>query len=157
LEAIPVGPLLGGVERLVQSELQTRGATLHVEIEPRLPDALGEPVHIQQVLLNLLSNALDAVAHEDSGRRTIDLVAQPGEVGWIEFAVIDRGVGIPSDQVDTLFEPFFSTKSEGTGLGLSISRTIIEAYGGRIWAESNPEGGATFRFTIRAAPGEPGT
>jgi two-component system sensor kinase FixL len=156
-EKLPVGQLLAGMERLVQTEFQARGATLRVEIEPRLPDALGDPVHIQQVLLNLLSNALDAVADEDPGRRTIDLQASPGESGWIEFAVVDRGAGIPSRQLENLFEPFFSTKPQGTGLGLSISRTITEAYGGRIWAESNPEGGATFRFTIRTAPPESGT
>jgi C4-dicarboxylate-specific signal transduction histidine kinase len=156
-EKLPVGQLLEGVERLVQTEFQARGASLRVEIEPRLPDALGDPVHIQQVFLNLLSNALEAVADEDPGRRTIDLQASPGENGWIEFAVIDRGAGIPSGQLESLFEPFFSTKAKGTGLGLSISRTIVEAYGGRIWAESNPEGGATFRFTIRTAPPESGT
>jgi signal transduction histidine kinase len=151
-EALPIGPLLSGIERLVMTEFQARGASLRIEIGSRLPDALGDRVHIGQVLLNLLTNALDAVANEDPSRRTILLEASPGEAGWIEFAVKDRGTGIPSDQVANVFEPFFSTKPEGTGLGLSISRTIVESHGGRIWAESNPDGGTALRFTIQAAP-----
>ena len=153
LEELSVEPLLREVEALVKSEFEARGAALQVDVEPGLPIVLGERVHVLQVILNLLVNALDAVAQQDPSRRTIRLHVSPAESGEIEFAVIDRGAGIPPDQETEIFEPLFSARSGGTGLGLSISRTLVEAHGGRIWAEANPEGGAIFRFTLRAAPG----
>jgi len=157
-EALPIEPLLREVEALVRSEFQTRGASLRAEVEPGLPHVLGDRVHVQQVILNLLVNALDAVAQQDSARRMIRLHVSPGESGEIEFAVIDRGRGVPSSEEGTdIFDPFYSYRPGGTGLGLSISRTLVEAHGGRIWAEANPEGGAIFRFTLREAPAGSGT
>jgi signal transduction histidine kinase len=153
-EVIEVEPLLHGVHRLMQAELHAHGASLDVRVESDLPAVRSDRIHLQQVLLNLLSNALASVADEDPGRRGIVLETAPGEEGWMEFAVRDRGPGVPPDQRAALFEPFFSTRSGGTGLGLSISRTLVEVHGGRIWVEANPEGGAVFRFTVPTASEE---
>jgi len=150
-EPLSVGSLIAEIEALVQAELRARGAALSVKLEPGLPDALGDRVHVPQVFLNLLGNALDAVEDQPPDRRTILIRAASAEAGVIEFAVTDRGAGFPLDQVERIFEPFHSLKSDGVGLGLWVSRMIVESHGGRIWAESNPEGGATFRFTLEAA------
>lgn len=151
-EAIPIETLVGEVAGLLQTEFQARDVTLRMSIEPGLPDAHGDRVHLQQVIINLLFNALDAVEGQSPERRTIEIRVCRRAAGGLEFAVSDRGSGIPADQLSRVFEEFFTSKADGTGLGLSISRTIVESHGGRIWAESNPDGGATFRFTVEQAP-----
>ena len=109
-------------------------------------------VQIQQVLVNLFRNALEAMAH--SSRR--ELVASNALVAddMIEIEVSDTGSGFQDDVKQNLFQTFFTTKETGMGVGLSISRSIIEAHGGRMWAEANASGGATFRFTLPAASSE---
>jgi two-component system sensor kinase FixL len=113
---------------------------------------LVDRVQIQQVLVNLFRNALEAMAQ--SPRR--ELTATNAQVAddMIEVAVSDTGPGFHDDVKPNLFQTFFTTKETGMGVGLSISRSIIEAHGGRMWAEDNPSGGATFRFTLPAAPNE---
>jgi two-component system sensor kinase FixL len=111
----------------------------------------GDRVHLQQVLLNLIINGMDAVdglRHED---RRVTLTAQRNGAQSVEIAVSDSGNGIPTETLAQVFEPFFTTKPNGMGMGLSISRTIIEAHGGKLWAENNPEGSASFRFTLPIA------
>ena len=110
---------------------------------------LVDRVQIQQVLVNLFRNALEAMAH--SPRR--ELVASNAKVAddMIEVAVSDTGPGFHDDVKPNLFQTFFTTKETGMGVGLSISRSIVEAHGGRMWAEANHSGGATFRFTLPAA------
>lgn len=149
-EVLPVRHLIAEVGGLVEAELRARRAALSVKLEPGLPDALGDRVQVLQVILNLLVNALDAVADQPSERRTIVIGASAREAGRIELAVTDRGAGLTPDQAEQVFEPFYSLKADGIGLGLWVSRMIVESHGGRIWAESNPEGGATFRFTLKA-------
>jgi two-component system, LuxR family, sensor kinase FixL len=109
-------------------------------------------VQIQQVLVNLFRNALDAMAQ--SSRRELIASNTPVADDMIEVAVADTGSGFQDDVKQNLFQTFFTTKETGMGVGLSISRSIIEAHGGRMWAEGNPSGGATFRFTLPAAPNE---
>jgi two-component system, LuxR family, sensor kinase FixL len=113
---------------------------------------LVDRVQIQQVLVNLFRNALEAMAR--SPRR--ELIATNRRVAddIIEVEVSDTGTGFPDDVKPNLFQTFFTTKETGMGVGLSISRSIIEAHGGRMWAENNDAGGATFRFTLPAAPVE---
>jgi signal transduction histidine kinase len=105
-------------------------------------------VHLQQVLLNLALNGMDAMRDSVAGKRTIALRTALVGGATVEVAVADTGTGIPRDQLEHVFEPFFTTKAHGTGLGLSIVRTIVESYGGKIWADNKVEGGAIFRFTL---------
>jgi two-component system, LuxR family, sensor kinase FixL len=125
---------------------------LRFNLNPQADLVLADRVQIQQVLVNLFRNALEAMAQ--SQRR--ELVATNGKVAddMIEIVVSDTGTGFQDDVLPNLFQTFFTTKETGMGVGLSISRSIIEAHGGRMWAENNAAGGATFRFTLPAAPNE---
>jgi signal transduction histidine kinase len=111
-----------------------------------LPPTLGDRVHLSQVLLNLILNGLDA-AQESKGPNPRVTVNAACSDGVIEVAVMDSGKGIPPEVMDRVFEPFFTTKRHGMGMGLPISRTIVEAHGGKLWAENNSSG-AIFRFTV---------
>ncbi len=120
-------------------------------MEPRLPPLDVDPILIEQLLLNLLKNAIDAM--DQALVRRIDLVVRRQE-DMAEFSVIDRGSGLSELQRTNLFQPFFSTKSEGMGMGLNICRSIVEFHHGRLTVERNPEGGAIFTFTLPLASSE---
>jgi two-component system sensor kinase FixL len=120
--------------------------------DPAADLVLADRVQIQQVLLNLMRNALEAMA--ESPRRELTLSTAPRDDGMIELAVADTGPGLAEEVAEQLFQPFVTTKRHGMGVGLSISRTIVDAHGGRIWAERNVGGGTVFRFTLRAVPRE---
>lgn len=124
------------------------GVRVRNRIDSRVDLVLADKVQVQQVLVNLMRNAIEAMQVSD--RRELTVSATPAHDGMIEVAIGDTGPGISPEIASRLFEPFFTTKSQGMGVGLSISRTIIEAHGGRIWVDSNDKGGATFRFTLRA-------
>ncbi len=111
----------------------------------------GDRIHVQQVILNLAMNAIDAMHNciPGSGRISIETALVDGAAA--EVSVADSGTGIPADRLNTIFDTFYTTKRQGTGLGLSIARTIVETYGGKIWAENRVEGGATFRLTLPLA------
>ncbi len=134
------------------SGAREQGVQLRFNLNPEHDLALVDRVQIQQVLVNLFRNALDAMAH--SPQR--ELVASNVRVAddMIEVAIFDTGSGIPDDVMPNLFQTFYTTKETGMGVGLSISRSIIEAHGGRMWAEANRSGGATFRFTLPAVSSE---
>jgi signal transduction histidine kinase len=124
---------------------------LRSEFDPALDRVMADRIQIQQVMLNLIRNAMEAMA--DSRRRELRIGCAPHADGMVEAFVADTGPGIPDDVAERLFEPFVSGKADGMGVGLSISRNIIESHGGALWADRNPDGGATFRFTLpRAAP-----
>jgi signal transduction histidine kinase len=116
-----------------------------------LPKIVGDRVHLQQVILNLLLNSLDAMNEINEGQRQIVIRASQTMDKVVELAVIDRGTGFAAEQLQHLFEPFYTTKPQGTGIGLAISKTIVEMHGGEITAENNPEGGSTVRFTVKQA------
>jgi two-component system, LuxR family, sensor kinase FixL len=149
---LSVSGLLRNVIALTTVDAANRKVKLDIAANPELPQILGDPVHVQQVLLNLVLNAMDAVQELPPDRRQVTVSAACNERHEAEFSVRDCGSGIGGEHLARLFEPFFTTKPNGMGIGLSISRTIIEAHGGRIWAENNPEAGATFRFTLPFAP-----
>jgi two-component system sensor kinase FixL len=129
-----------------------QGVQLRFNLNPEYDLVLVDRVQIQQVLVNLFRNALEAMAH--SPYRELIASNSPTADDTIEVTVSDTGHGFPDDLKSNLFQTFFTTKETGMGVGLSISRSIIEAHGGQMWAESNSSGGATFRFTLPAAPGE---
>jgi two-component system sensor kinase FixL len=122
---------------------------LRFSLDPEADLVLADRVQIQQVLVNLFRNALEAMAQ--SQRRELVVTSTRIADDMIEVAVSDTGSGFQDGVIPNLFQTFFTTKETGMGVGLSISRSIIEAHGGRLWAESNASGGATFRFTLPAA------
>lgn len=138
------------VLRLVTGDALRRRIQIRKEFAPGLPLVFGDRVHLQQVLLNLIVNGMDAMANTPEPARRLTVQTKANGAG-AEVAVADCGHGIAPDKMPRIFESFFTTKKDGMGLGLSIARSIIEAHRGRIWAESNFCGGATFHFTVRAA------
>jgi signal transduction histidine kinase len=151
-QELSVIELLDNAAALTRLEASRRKVQIDIEPAPALAPVMGDAVQLQQVLLNLVLNAMDAVEDVATERRMVSVSARLlGEDG-VEVAVADAGHGIAPEKLARLFEPFFTTKANGMGIGLSISRTIVEAHGGRIWAENNAGAGATFRFTLPLAP-----
>ena len=148
---IEVGELVGEVAALARVDAATRQVMLETNVSLGLPSVNGDRVHLEQVLLNLILNGMDALNGTTQNDRRVTVGARLDGPQSVQIAVSDTGSGIPADDLARVFEPFFTTKSHGMGMGLPISRTIIEAHGGRLWAENNSGGGATFRFTLRAA------
>ncbi|MEO5726363.1 MAG: ATP-binding protein, partial [Byssovorax sp.] len=120
-----------------------------IELAPDLPRAGGDWIQLQQVLLNLIVNALDAVSRCPPDARLVVVRTRVAERGRIELSVMDSGEGFADANIARIFEPFFTTKAQGLGIGLAISRAIVEAHGGRLWAEDRRPGeGATLRCTL---------
>jgi two-component system sensor kinase FixL len=129
------------------------GIRVRFDFDPRAELVLADKVQIQQVLLNLIRNAIEAMVDAASPRRELVLSTTPGE-GMVKTSVADSGPGIAPEVAEQLFQPFVTTKRQGMGIGLSISRTIMEAHGGELWGEPNPGGGAYFCFTLRVPEAE---
>ena len=136
---------------LVQPDLLARQVRLTLEIPDNLPAVMGDRVHLQQVLLNLILNGMDAMGKNPEAERELSVRVRARPAGRLEVSVTDAGSGLQPGEIGQLFEPFFTTKPNGMGMGLAISRTIIEAHGGKIRAENNPVKGAVFSFTLPTA------
>jgi two-component system sensor kinase FixL len=134
---------------LLHSDAVIRGVAVLHEFDPDLPKVLGDRVQLQQVVLNLLLNAFDAMHAGFSGDRVV-IVRSRRVDSEVHVTVTDRGPGVPGEELERLFEPFRSTKPDGLGMGLSISRSIVIGHGGRMWAENNTKRGATFGFGLPA-------
>ena len=142
-EAVSINEVVDEMLMLLRSEADRHSVVMHTELTTDLPSVRADRVQLQQVLMNLMLNGMEAMA-ERGGELTISTGRERGEV---VVSLSDTGVGIPADKLEDIFNAFVTTKAGGTGMGLAISRTIIESHGGRLWATPNPGPGATFHFT----------
>ena len=136
------------VTLLARTRLQVNHVALATSLAARLPAVSGDRVELQQVLLNLVANAIDAMEAVEPALRRIEIASSLGTEGMVVVSVSDCGVGLDGVDVQQIFLGSYTTKADGTGVGLSISRSIVEAHGGKLWAAPNPGRGATFYFTI---------
>jgi signal transduction histidine kinase len=150
LEMVPldVNDVVREVIALMQRELFNHEVSLLTELAPALPAILGDRVQLQQVIINLVMNGIEAMQSVTNRQRELVIRSRQDEKQQVLASVTDCGVGISAEDADRLFNPFFTTKSGGMGMGLSICRSIMEAHGGRLWVTSNASHGATFQFTL---------
>ncbi len=148
--ALNFSDLVGEVLSLVAQEAQRERITLQTELADDLPTVLGDRVQLQQVLLNLVMNGMEAMNGIEQRSLELTVRIDRGDKGEVVVVVTDRGTGIKSQELDRVFEAFHTTKIASLGMGLAICRSIIEAHGGRLWAESNIGPGTTFKFTLPA-------
>ena len=146
--ATPVAAILEEALALIEIDARRRGVRLSVEIASGLPDVHADQTRIEQVLLNLARNGLDAMKDAPENRRLLTVRAQTKGKRFVEIAVIDQGHGISKEDLERLFQPFFTTKDDGMGMGLPICRSIIEFHDGHLIAEPGSEGGTIFTFTL---------
>lgn len=151
LQPVVANELVGEVLALARSDLIHRAVSVTTHLSEALPPVAGDRVQLQQVLLNLIVNACDAMADVPPGERRLTITTE-GESDGVHVAVTDHGTGIVSDALDSVFEPFVTSKEHGLGLGLAICRSIVDAHGGRMWASNNAHRGATFH--VRLPTGE---
>jgi signal transduction histidine kinase len=150
-QAVDLNEVVTDVMRFVASEARRRGVQLYTRLAMGLPAVRGDAAHLQQVLVNLIVNAMDASSEQVEGERIVRICTHALDHDRVEISVHDRGRGIAPDVLPRLFDPFFTTGKDGVGLGLSVAHTIVVAHRGRIWAENNPEGGATLRVALPVA------
>src|SRR5262245_57050665 len=137
--------------RLIDDEARRAGVALHLDLDPHDAKVEIDTIQVEQVILNLLRNALEAMDERSPGPHSIVVQTVTTSDGGVEVRVRDNGPGLPVDDVQKLFEAFFTTKEKSLGMGLSISQKIVEAQGGALWGAANREGGATFAFTLPPA------
>jgi signal transduction histidine kinase len=137
---------------LTRSEAVKNRVALQVQFAERLPSIEGDRVQLQQVMLNLIINAIEAIGAIHEGSRELLISTGRAEAGGVFVAVRDSGAGLSPQHLEHVFDAFYTTKSGGMGMGLAICRSIIEAHGGRVWATPNTPRGATFQFNVPASP-----
>jgi C4-dicarboxylate-specific signal transduction histidine kinase len=145
---INLNDVVKAVTHMIQPDAAAQLCKMEMSLAPDLPAIEGDPTQIQQVLINLVRNAFDAMHDTPPGRRTVDIATNHNGEGTISVAVRDHGSGISEATRDRLFEQFFTTKEEGLGMGLAIVRSIVEAHGGSIAVENADGGGARFYFRL---------
>ncbi|HEU4654854.1 MAG TPA: PAS domain S-box protein [Steroidobacteraceae bacterium] len=151
-ELVDANRLLADVLTLAETDARHHGVHMVLEPATQSPQVQADVVQIQQVILNLVRNSIDAMTEIPEARREIVLKTELDNEGDVQFTVADRGIGVSAEMMAELFNPFFTTKPGGTGLGLSISRSIVRAHGGKLWCGPNPGGGARFFFTLPSVP-----
>jgi signal transduction histidine kinase len=143
-EPIDLNEIIQEIVVLTQGAAFRNSISIRTKLDRTLPAAAGDRVQLQQVLMNLILNAIDAMKSSGGELRVI---SSKSESDLLLISVIDSGIGLPTEGQGRIFEAFFTTKPQGTGMGLSISRRIIASHGGSLWAKANPDRGATFSFT----------
>ena len=157
VQELDLNQLVLDTQALLAAEARAKGVVLNTALDQQGLPMRANPIQLQQVVLILAMNAVDAVLPREPGKRQV--LMQTGKFGDAEVGVsiFDSGSGIPQDKLETVFEAFYTTKEKGIGLGLAIAREIVESCGGRIWAENRGEGGAVLRFTVPLATRAPAT
>jgi two-component system sensor kinase FixL len=155
-EPVDCNRLLDDLRTLAETDARLNNVRLRIDAAQGLPTVYADPIQLQQVVLNLVRNAIDAMSEMPESRREVVLSTSARPEGEIEVIVADRGCGLAPEAAEHLFNPFFTTKSGGTGLGLAISRSIVRAHGGRLWHTPNEGSGARFHFTLPASPASKG-
>jgi PAS domain S-box-containing protein len=154
LQPLDLNDVTNEVLRLAHSELIAHGVTVTARLTPSLPAVRGDRVGLQQVILNLIVNACDAMKLNEPAHRHLTVITEPDGEGAVQVSIADHGGGIPPEKIERVFEPFFTTKDGGLGLGLAICRSIVATHGGRLWVTNNEDRGATFCFSLSTQPGE---
>jgi len=147
-EPVDINSLIEEALVLAKGQVVLNKISLSLLLDPALPLVSGDRIQLQQVLMNLIANAIDAMANVTGRERTLEIRSQRVQAQSISVSVQDSGIGISEEFISRLFEPFFTTRAQGIGMGLAISHSIIEAHGGRLWAESKLNEGTIFRFTL---------
>jgi two-component system sensor kinase FixL len=155
-EAVDCSRLLDDLRTLAETDARLHNIRLRIDAEEGLPTVYADPIQLQQVILNLVRNAIDAMADVSEERREVVLSTRRIGAHEVEVTVADQGSGLAPEATEHLFNPFFTTKAGGTGLGLAISRSIVRAHGGRLWHTPNADFGARFHFTLPASPATTG-
>jgi C4-dicarboxylate-specific signal transduction histidine kinase len=145
LDMVDVNEVIREMVVMLRNEANRHSVTIRAELDEAVPQVLADHVQLQQVLMNLMLNGIEAM-RDTTGQLSIK--SQLAEDGQLLISVSDTGVGLPSAKEPEIFNAFFTTKSQGTGLGLAITRSIVESHGGRVWATANSGRGATFQFTL---------
>ena len=145
LDVVDVNEVIGEMVSMLQNEANRHSVAIRTDLGAELPKMMADRVQLQQVLMNLMLNSIEAMR---DARGVLSIKSQVAEDGHLLISVTDTGVGLPAENTDKIFDAFFTTKSQGTGLGLAITRSIIESLGGRIWATANPGCGATFNIRL---------
>jgi PAS domain S-box-containing protein len=150
-ELVAINEVVGEMAGMMGGEARGHGVSIRTDLKDDLPMTVADRVQLQQVLMNLMLNGIEAM--KDTGG-ILTVKSQLRKDGQIEIAVKDTGPGLPVGQADQIFDAFFTTKAQGSGMGLAICKSIVESQGGRIWANGDGGRGATFHFTLPAAPEE---
>jgi signal transduction histidine kinase len=152
---VDVNEIIGEMIVLLRGEATRYSISVRTELAAELPAVMGDRVQLQQVMMNLMTNSIDAMKAAD-GTRELAIKSQRANHEQLLVSISDTGVGLPPQHADQIFDAFFTTKPNGTGMGLRICRTIVEAHGGRLWAANNSERGATFYLTLAPKSGAHG-
>ncbi len=152
-KAVDIHEVIHSVADLLRPDAREHGITLELDLAERLPPAIADPIQVQQVILNLAHNGMEAMGGGGSAAPRLTIITSAPGDDTVEIAVRDEGRGIPAESLDRVFDAFFTTKTGGLGMGLSISRSIVEAHGGRLWTTTDGESGSVFHFTLPVAQG----
>lgn len=148
VSAVDLCRLIAEAVQLIRHHIDRHGIRLKTDLDEEIPSIAGDCVQLQQVLLNLSLNAVDAMRPKPRGSRELHLTLTRHGSDMAVISVLDSGIGFNPDSLTRMFAPFYTTKREGLGMGLAISRSIVEAHGGKLWADPNPRGGAVFHFSV---------